>query len=533
LSTIKNGRPSRGRWSPVGLSLALPTAFFVLGPIGFLLWMGMAQEGADFLERARDLALPMVVGQVALLATLTTAWAGAFAVPLAWLTVRTDLPGRRLIGWLAPLPLAIPPYIGAIVYQILLAPGGIVPGFFGLSRLPVSLYSVWGAAWILGLFTYPYVYLLVSGALERTNPSLEEAARGAGLTPRQVLVRVTLPLFRPALLAGGLIVFLYGWADFGVVSLLRVRTLTTIIYDYIQGTLDWALPAALSVLLTAITVLVLLIQLRVLGRAGYTQIVSGSKPPPRVALGIWRWPALGYALGVLTLSLLLPLGLLGYQASRLTAPAAAAFVLGQWPYFVNSLWTAVTGASLALVIALGVGWLEGRRLTRPVSGLFQIGYAIPGTVLGLGMAGFVHAVLPWIYATPLMLIVAYLVLYITPASQAVKAALAQLHPSLEEAARSLGRGPLATFWSVTLPLIKPGLVAGWLLVFVLSMRELAATLIVRPPGFDTLPVRIWISAMDVGPEPRAAALALALVLTIALPWLVLLSLRSRGISASG
>ncbi len=521
------------RWSPVGVALVIPTAFFVLGPLGFLLWMGLAQEGAELLTQARDLALPAVVAQVALLATLMTAWAGALGVPLAWLTVRSDLPARGLIRWLAPLPLAIPPYIGAIVYQILLAPGGILPNLLGLSSLPVSLYSLWGASWILGLFTYPYLYLLVSGALERTNPSLEEAARGAGCSPRQVLLRTTLPLLRPSLVAGGLIVFLYGWADFGVVSLLRVRTLTTIIYDYLQGTLDWALPAALSVLLAAITILVLLLQLRVLGRAGYAQIVSGAKPPPKVALGIWRWPAFAYAAGVLTLSLLLPLGLLTFQASRLSALAAITFVLGQWPHFVNSFWTAVTGASLALVIALGVGWLEGRHAVRPVSGLLQIGYAIPGTVLGLGMAGFVHATLPWIYATPLTLIVVYLVLYITPACQAVRAALAQLHPSLEEAARCLGRGPLSTFWAVTLPLIKPGLVGGWLLVFVLSMRELAATLIVRPPGFDTLPVRIWIYAMDVGPEPRAAALALALVLTIALPWLVLVSLRSRGISASG
>lgn len=521
------------RWSPARMGLVIPTAFFILGPLGFLLWMGIAQGGAEILERARDLALPAVVGQVALLAVLMTAWASALGVPLAWLTVRSDLPARGLIRWLAPLPLAIPPYIGAIVYQIVLAPGGVLPNLLGISRLPVSLYSLWGASWILGLFTYPYLYLLVSGALERTNPSLEEAARGAGLRPRQVLLRTTLPLLRPSLLAGGLIVFLYGWADFGVVSLLRVRTLTTIIYDYIQGTLDWGLPAALSVLLAAITILVLLLQVRVLGRAGYTQIVSGAKPPPRVSLGIWRWPAFAYALGVLTLSLLLPLGLLGYQASRLTAPAAVAFVLGQWPYFVNSLWTAVTGASLALVIALGVGWLEAHRVTKPVSGLFQVGYAIPGTVLGLGMAGFVHATLPWIYATPLTLLLAYLVLYITPACQAVKAALAQLHPSLEEAARSLGRGPLATFGSVTLPLIMPGLLGGWILVFGLTMRELAATLIVRPPGFDTLPVRIWIYAMEVGPEPRAAALALALVLTIAIPWLVLLSLRSRGISPSG
>ena len=523
--------PGIRRWSVLSLGLALPTAFFVLGPLGFLLWMGASQEGADFLERARDLELLRVVGQVALLATLTTAWAAALGVPLAWLTVRTDLPGRRIIHWLAPLPLAIPPYIGALVYQILLAPGGVLPNFLGVTSLPLNLYGVGGAAWVLGLFMSPYLYLLVSGALERTNPALEEVARGAGLGPRQVLRRVTLPLLRPALLAGGLVVFLYSWADFGVVSLLRVRTLTTIIYDYIQGTADWALPSALSILLTAITILVLLLQLRVLGRAGYTQIVGAVKPAPLVSLGAWRWPAFAYVGGMVTLTLLLPLGVLGYQASRLPAPAA--FVLIQWPYFLNSLWTAVSGASLALLIALGVAWSEGRGRAWRVSGLLQVGYAIPGTVLGLGMAGFLHAALPGIYATSLALIVTYFVLYVTPACQSVKAALVQLHPSLEEAARSLGRGPLAAFWAVTLPLIKPGLLGGWILVFVLSMRELAATLIVRPPGFDTLPVRIWIYAMDVGPEPRAATLALILVLTIALPWAMMLSLRSRGIPPSG
>lgn len=517
----------------MGLGLVPLTGFFVLGPLAYLLWVGARQGSAEFLGRAADLSLPSVVGQVALLAALTTAWAFALGVPLAWLTVRSDLPWRQLFRWLAPLSLAIPPYIGAIVYQILLAPGGLLPQFLGVSALPFSFYSLWGAAGILGLFTYPYLYLLVSGALERTNPSLEEAARGAGLGSGAVLIRITLPLLRPSLLAGGLMVFLYGWADFGVVSLLRVRTLTTVIYDYVQGTLDWSLPAGLSVVLSAITILVLVVQLRALGRAGYTQIVSGAKPSPVVRLGAWRWPALAYAVLVLTLSLLLPLGLLSYQASRLATRVAGAFVFQQWPFFLNSLWTAVVGASLALVIALAVGWLEKRRRAWGVSGLFQIGYAIPGTVLGLGMVGFAHATLPWIYATPLVVILAHLVLYITPACQAAKAALAQLHPSLEEASRGLGRGPLHTFWSVTLPLIRPGLIGGWILVFVLSMRELAATLIVRPPGFDTLPVRIWIYTMDVGPEPRAAALALALVATIALPWLLFLSLRSKGISPSG
>jgi iron(III) transport system permease protein len=135
------------------------------------------------------------------------------------------------------------------------------------------------------------------------------------------------------------------------------------------------------------------------------------------------------------------------------------------------------------------------------------------------MVAFFSGIFPWLYASAAIVMAGYLVLFLTPALQAVKAALAQLPISLEEAARSLGRGSLATLREVTFPLLRPGLLSGWLLVFILCMRELAATLILRPPGFDTLPVRVWIRTMDVGPEPGAAALALALVASIALPWL--------------
>jgi iron(III) transport system permease protein len=158
----------------------------------------------------------------------------------------------------------------------------------------------------------------------------------------------------------------------------------------------------------------------------------------------------------------------------------------------------------------------------------QVGTAIPGTVLGLGMTGFFLSFFPWIYGTPLIVVLAVVILHITPAVQSVKSALAQLPLSIEEASRGLGRTPAQTLWRVSLPLTAPGLLGGWLLVFILCMRELAATLIVRPPGFDTLPVRVWILTMDVGPEPQASLLALALVGTIALPWLFLLISKPKG-----
>jgi iron(III) transport system permease protein len=512
----------------------------VLGPIGFLVWKGFVEAPpSDTWQQARLLDLPSVIGRVTLLASLTTAWAVLLGVSLAWLAVRSDLPGRYVLRWLAPLPLTIPPYVGAVVYQILLAPRGAanrwLAGALGQPPEQVrvfDVYGVTGAAFVLGLFTYPYVFLLVSGALEQSSPGLEEVARTSGLTPGQVFRRVTLPLMRPALLAGALVVFLYGWADFGVVSLLRVRTLTTLIYDYVQGTMDWAVPAALSVLLTVITVAVLVAQTRALGRRAYTQITGGARPWRPVPVGAWRWAATLWAAGVLTLGLVIPLATLGARASELGWARLAALLLAESPAVVRSLWTSLAGATLALGLALAASWLDARRGQR-ITTVFQVGYAVPGTVLGLGMVGFFHAVLPWVYATPLVLVLGYVVLYITPACQAARAALAQLDVSIEEAASTLGRPPWWIFCRVTVPLIAPGLLSGWMLVFVLSMRELAATLIVRPPGFDTLAVRLWLYTLDVGPEARASALAILLVALLAVPWLVLLHRWGRRDTALG
>ncbi|MFQ5893182.1 MAG: ABC transporter permease [Nitrospinota bacterium] len=524
-----------------GFALTGIVAIPILGPLVFLAWKGLGPGLGEFLVKMGELGLPWIVARVCLLAVITTGLALTWAVPLAWITARTDLPGREMIHWLAPLPLAIPPYVGALVYQILLAPAGFVNTLLAqMVGLPpsqvqvVNIYSLLGAAWVLSLFTFPYIYLLVRAALDRANPALEEVAQATGLSRWEVARHVILPLLRPALLAGGLMVFLYSWADFGVVSLLRVRTLTTVIYDFVQGTMGWTIPAGLSVVLVVLTVGLLLTQLRVLGRARYTQVAGRSRPPERVPLGRGaRQLAYGFVAVVLGCSFFLPLLVLVLQASRIGGRELAALLGLEWQVVLNSLWMAALGATLALSLALAVGWFqERRRRGGGASMLFQVGYAIPGTVLGLGMVGFFHTTLPWVYASPLVVALGYVVLYTTPAFQAVKAALEQLSLSLEEAARGLGRGPLRTFWEVTLPLIRPGLMGGWVLVFILSMRELAATLIVRPAGFDTLPVRIWIYTMDIGPDPRAAALALTLVGIVAIPWLLLLIWRPKEIAWS-
>jgi iron(III) transport system permease protein len=483
--------------------------------LAFLLLKALGLGPMELLSQMAKVGLPVLLARVGLLASLATALALLWSLPLAWLTSRTDLPGRGLIHWLAPLPLAIPPYIGAFAYQIVFGPKGLIAHLPGEALGPAAffnIYSLPGAAWVLSLFLYPYIYLLARFSLDRAVPVLEEAAQAAGLSRWARWRSVTLPLLKPALLAGCLMVFLDGWSDFGVVSLLRVTTLTTTIYAFIQGTMDWSTPAALGLVLTMVTGLVLLAQIRILGRARYCHASSSGRPLKTLALGRARWIGLCYALLVLGFSLFLPLMVLVLQTARLGASGLLDLYFREARYILNSLATAAGGASLALVLALALGWFGERLRRRPsVSSLLQLGYAIPGTVLGLGLLGFLYRLAPWLTTSGLVLILGYLILFSLPSFQAVKAALEQVPPSMEEAARSLGRGPVGALREVVLPVAGPGLAAAWVLVFVLALRELSATIILRPPGLDTIPVRIWIHTMDVGPDPRASALALLLV----------------------
>lgn len=534
-------RPPRSAFR--ALPLVLLAAPVVL-PLLYLIGAAAEASPGELWRGLRRAQAGPLAARVALMALATTAWAIACGAPWAWLVARTDVPGRRLFRWLGPLPLAIPPYVGALVYIMLLSPGGLlhraVAGLLGRATfdtpLPVPIFGPWGAAFVLGIFTSPYVFLNVYGALGRLDPALEDAARGLGYGPVQVFRRVTLPLLRPALLAGGLLVFVYAWVDFGVVSLLRARTFTTVIYTYLLA--GFSLPAAsgLSLVLVAIVLAVLLAQGRALGGARYAGSAARSRAAAesRIRLGRWRWLGLAYLVGVTGLTLALPLGLLVVQALAIGAPAAiGAFLLEQRPFLWNSLRVAFGGSTLALALAGVIGWQGWRGRSRGAAlagALLQTGYAVPGTILGLTLIPLALEFFPRVYGTPLLLPLAYLILFAAPTLQGIRAALAQVPPSMEEAVRALGRGPLSAAFRVVVPLAWPGIAGTWLLTFVLALRELSATIVVRPPGFDTLPVRIWTYTMDVGPDPRAAAIALLLVVLTGLPWLALLLVRQPGVA---
>ncbi len=467
-----------------------------------------------------DSSILLLIGRTMLLAALATLWAMILGLPPAWILTRTDLPGRRVLLAVAVLPLAIPPYIGAFTYITLLGPVGWVntaSQAMGAGEPIVNIYGLWGGIFVLGLFTYPYILLMAGAALKGSDPALEEAARAVGLGPIDAFRRVTLPLLRPSLLAGALLVFLYALSDFGAVSLLRVDTFTTEIFHQLNTRFDQRNAAVLSTVLILITAIVLMAQRGTLGRRSFVQRRSGVRPPTIYPLGRWKLPALCCTYIVLGGSVFLPVALLFYQIG---SPMSLLHTLIAGHRFLwNSLWTATVAATAASGLGLFVAYLAQRR--QGLAGLLltaatQLGYAIPGTVLGLSLILLYNAYLPWVYGTAAMVILGYLLRFLPQAVQGSTAALVQVDSNLEEAARSLGRSGWQALREVTFPLIRPGIAAAWMLVFISSMKELAATLLLRPAGFDTLPVRIWIASIEVD-YAGAAATSLILIAITALP----------------
>lgn len=475
----------------------------------------------NLIWRGRTLQLLL---QTVGLTLAVTATALALAVPLAWLTGRTDLPGRRLWALLTPLPLVIPTYVGGFAFAAALGPRGLLQHWLaplGVQRLP-DIYGFPGAWLALSLFTYPYALLSLRAALRNLDPSLEEASRVLGRGPWTTFWRVTLPQLRPALAAGGLLVALYTLSDFGAVSLLRFDAFTRAIYVQYQGSFDRVLAAGLALILVALTLVVVLAESHTHGRARYHRSAGGvARPPARRRLGVWRGPALAFCASVVLLALGVPLLVLivwlvrGFgQAEALNRALGLAW---------NSLSASGLAALVTLLLALPVAVLAVRcpgRLSGWLERLTYLGFALPGIVVALALVFFGANYAPALYQTLPLLILAYAIRFLPQAVGAAGTSLRQVNPHCEEAARSLGRGPLAVLGSVTVPLIRSGLLAGALLVFLTAFKELPATLLLSPTGFRTLATEIWTTTAS-GAYAEAAVASLVLMLVAALPtaWL--------------
>lgn len=512
-------------WTAAGLVAivaSLPLAYVIARAAG---------AGAETWSRLLDGRIPTLLLNTLGLAFVVCAATLAIGAGLAYLVTRTDLPGRRALAVLCALPLAIPPYVGAISYADVLGPRGGLRDLLGVEELP-SIFGFAGSALVLTLFTYPYVFLLAAAALRNLDPSYEEAARALGRGRLRVLLGTTSRLVAPALAGGTLLVGLYVLSDFGAVSLMRFDTFTTVIYAELAGSFDPPGAAALSSVLVALTLLFLVAGLRVRGRGRFEQSGSGFRRQSPHALGRARWAAFAAVAAVLGLALALPLARLGTW----TADVVGGQDLGELAgWAANSLLVSVLSASIAVVCALPVAIVMARKGRRrpglAVGWLAQAGYALPGVIVALALVAIATRYVDPLYGTLALLVAAFVIRFLPQAIQGEEAGLQQIASNLAEAARGLGASRAAAFRRVVLPLLAPSAAAAWAVVFLTAVKELPATLILRPLGFDTLPVRVWTPARD-GLYADAGPAALLLVAVSVVPLYLLLARRRGGAVAA-
>ena len=499
--------------------MLLPTAYLLLRVI---------DEGASAWDDITSAtARQAIVRTIALAGTVTGA-AVALGVSLGWLTARTDLPLRRFWAVLLALPLAVPSYVGAYTFVAAFGPRGMLQDVLsplGVDTLP-EIYGFPGAWLTLTLFTFPYVLLPVRAGLRNMDRSLDEAARGLGVSRLESFVRVTLPQLRPSIAAGGILVALYTLSDFGAVSILRFDSLSRLIYIR-YTTFDRGSAAAFALVLVALTLAVVVAESMLRGKARYH--ASARHAPPRVVrLGAWRWPAFIFCALVALISLVIPLSVIGYWLARAVSDDGTSWLTREVMW--NSVYASGLAALVAVVASLPIALLAVRHpgaLASFVEKAAYSGYALPGITIALALVFFAANYVPSLYQTLILLIFAYTVRFLPQALGASRSALLQVNPNTEDAARGLGKRRLAVFSRVTLPQILPGLTSGGLLVFLTVMKELPLTLLVSPIGFDTLATRVW-SATSEAFFARAALPALMLVALSAIPVLASVWREERG-----
>ena len=495
-------------------------------PLAYLLIVTV-EAGPDALDEIlTERTAELLLRSVGLAAAVTTA-AVAISLPLAWLTVRTDLPGRRTWTVLAVLPLVIPSYIGAYTILSALGPQGLAQDVLqplGVERLP-SITGFAGAWLTLTLFTYPFALLPIRTALRRLDPQLEEAALGMGRSRGNVFRTVVLPQLVPAIGAGSLLVVLYVLSDFGAVSIMRFDSFTTSIYTLYRASFDRIAAASLATLLAALMLVMLWLESRS-RRSGalYRSAPGNAKAPPRLALGRWRWPALAFCAATAALALAVPVAVLVYWSLQSFAGDV------RWGEIAEAAGHSLLASGLAAVIAalcaMPIAILAVRfrgPFSAVVERLSYTGHALPGIVVALALVFFGTRVAVGLYQTLAMLVFAFVILFLPLAVGVTRATLLQVSPRVEEAARSLGRSQLSVLRTVTGPLISSGMLTGGALVFLTAVKELPATLILAPIGFETLATEIW-KATSVGFFERGAVPSLVLLALSAVP-LYLLTIR--------
>jgi iron(III) transport system permease protein len=400
---------------------------------------------------------------------------------------------------LAALPLAIPSYVAAYAWI------AVIPGFSGFF-----------AAWLLlTVGTAPLVYLAVSAALARFDSDTEEVASSLGAGKFAVLAKITWPNIRGAAVSGGLLSALYVLSDFGAVSIVRYDTFTRAIYNAYRASFDRDLAATLALVLVVVTIFVLVVESRTRGTRAIGTVIANRLN--RIDLRGWKIPLVALLTGIATVSLLVPL-------ASLTRWSIAGFTQTDWSQVLRALYNSVTlavsgGMLFAVAIAIIVVRFRPKfavTLERSV----WLTHATPGIVVALSLTFFANQVAPWIYQTSFLVLIAYLALFLPNALSAISTPLRQSPVALDEIASSLGLTKLQTLRKVVLPIAGPGIFAATTLVILTVLKELPATLLLRPTGIETLATRLWTET-SVASFLTAAPYALLLVVLAGIPaWLL-------------
>ena len=502
------------------------TLLVVLAAIIPLIYVVSSSMGLD-LEGWRGLwssRLPALLWNTLSLAVLVAIGCFVLGVSAAWWVTRREFPGRRLAVWLMVMPLTIPTYVFAHIYTVLLDDDGWLGqlwiSLFGSS--PPELFNVAGATFVLTLAGFSYVFLLVQDALSRSQLDLEEAARIQGATSSQVFWRINLPLLRPAIAAGLSVVVLHVLSDFGAVSMLRFQTFTLSIYLQMNSRFDFNAAAGLSLVLVSLSLTFLVLERFFRNRQRYYGSGKAKPISPRRATRfevtmIWLW------LGLITL-FAVALPAIWMVVWSWEAWIEDLITTEFWGYVRNSMFVSIAAATITIFAALPVALYHARErslLSQSFLYASSVGFVLPGPVIALGILAFVLANVPLLYGGMLVLVLAMVVRFLPLAIHAQESAAQQLTPSIEEAARNLGAGSFERLRRVTLPMIRGGIVSAWVLVFIDTLKELPATLILRPTGFDTLPVRIWIEASEEMLEMAAPAALMLVLGTLPILWFLI------------
>ncbi|WP_374690852.1 ABC transporter permease [Accumulibacter sp.] len=500
--------------------------------------------------------LPDYVANTLLLCVAVGTGVIIVGVATAWLTAMHDFPGRRIFAWALVLPMAMPAYVLAYVYTDFLQFVGPLQTWlrdsFAWNRNDYwfpEVRSLGGAVAMFIFVLYPYVYLLARTAFIERSSGMLEAARTLGLGPWQSFFRISLPLARPAIAAGATLALMETLADYGTVSYFGVQTFTTGIYRAWFSLGDRVAAAQLSAALLAFVIVLLLLEWRSRGRSRFHNTSGRRRQLAERRLSGWRgWLATAGCVLPLGIGFVLPaVLLLRLTLAESEAPLGPQFIgLARNSFLLAGL-TSIIALTLAVLLAYGARLAKGA-LAPALNRLVGLGYAVPGSVIAVGVLIPVTRLDHWLAATwqnwsgenpgllltggIAALVYAYLVRFLAVALQSVGSSLGKITHSMDDAARSLGLGQAATLRRVHLPILRSSLFTAALLVFVDVMKELPATLVMRPFDFDTLATQAYTLAADER-LAEAAAVSLAIVAVGLLPLIVLSQQISRQIAGRG